>query len=331
MTKRIIQLLVALVILCIIWFLVVLLNGSGTKEDRSFVIKSGQGVNQISRNLYDAGLIKSKLVFESWVWFKHYEDKVVAGAYQIPQNASIRQITNLIISGPQNSQASITLLEGWDRRAMAKALDKNGLSGDNFLEATENIDEWKPYYDFLADAPDDATLEGYIFPDTYFVDNYTTIDDFITKTLNNFDKKLTPELREDIAKQGKTIFEVVNLASIVEREVPSYADKKMIADIFLKRLDIYMGLQSDATINFITGKGTTQPSLEDLEIKSPYNTYMHRGLPPGPISSPGIDSIEAVVHPTSNPYYFFLTTDEGETIYSIDHEEHVMNKQKYLR
>jgi UPF0755 protein len=183
----------------------------------------------------------------------------------------------------------------------------------------------------LEDAPASATLEGYIFPDTYFVDSYTSTNDFIAKALNNFEKKLTPELREEIASQGKTIFEVVNLASIVEREVPAYADKKMIADIFLKRLDINMGLQSDATINFITGKGTTQPSLDDLETESPYNTYKYRGLPPGPISSPGIDSIEAVVYPTANPYYFFLTTDEAETIYGVTHDDHVENKNKYLR
>ena len=286
---------------------------------------------KISISLDEAGLIKSKLVFESWLWFKRYEDKVVAGAYQIPRGASIRNITNLIISGPQNSQASITLLEGWDRRAMADALDKNGLSGEEFLSATDNVAEWKAYYDFLEDAPASATLEGYIFPDTYFVDSYTSTNDFIAKALNNFEKKLTPELREEIASQGKTIFEVVNLASIVEREVPAYADKKMIADIFLKRLDINMGLQSDATINFITGKGTTQPSLDDLETESPYNTYKYRGLPPGPISSPGIDSIEAVVYPTANPYYFFLTTDEAETIYGVTHDDHVENKNKYLR
>jgi len=104
----------------------------------------------------------------------------------------------------------------------------------------------------------------------------------------------------------------------------------MIADIFIKRLEIGMALQSDATINFITGKGMTQPTYADLEIDSPYNTYKYAGLPPGPIASPGEDSIEAVLYPTSNPYYFFLTSHEGEVIYSKTYEEHLQNKAIYL-
>jgi len=158
----------------------------------------------------------------------------------------------------------------------------------------------------------------------------TSEEDLIKKTLNNFDKKLKASTRDEISKQGKTIFEVLTLASIIEREVPNKVDKKMIADIFLKRLKVGIGLQSDATINYVTGKGLAQPSYADLEIDSPYNTYKYRGLPPGPISNPGIDSIEAVVYPTSNDYYYFLTTHEGEVIYSIDYDEHLTNKAKYL-
>ena len=137
-------------------------------------------------------------------------------------------------------------------------------------------------------------------------------------------------MREEIKKQGKTIFEVVSLASIIEREVPNDEDKKMIADIFLKRLNIGMALQSDATINFITGKGMTQPTYDDLKIDSLYNSYLYPGLPPGPISNPGLSSIEAVIYPISNNYYFFLTTKEGEVIYSVDYDEHLRNKAKYL-
>ena len=119
------------------------------------------------------------------------------------------------------------------------------------------------------------------------------------------------------------------MASIIEKEVPNPDDMKMISDIFYKRLDINMALQSDATINFFTHKGTTRPSLDDLEIKNPYNTYRNSGLPPGPISSPGLSAIEAAIYPKSNSYYYFLTTPKGKVIYSKDYDEHLRNKYKY--
>jgi len=183
----------------------------------------------------------------------------------------------------------------------------------------------------LADAPAGASLEGYLFPNTHFISAETTEEDLVRKLLQDFDVKLSSDLRNEIASQGKTIFETVTLASIIEREVPQDKDKKMIADVFRKRLAIGMALQSDATVNFVTGKNKAQPSLADLAIDSPYNTYKYRGLPPGPISSPGLASIKAVIYPTPNQYYYFLTTlDEGEVIYGVSYEDHLANKAKYL-
>ncbi|PLX24824.1 endolytic transglycosylase MltG [Candidatus Parcubacteria bacterium] len=313
------------------WFLFTLTSSNDSEEAKTFVIKSGQGVNEISNNLDEADIIKSKFVFETWLWLKKSEDKMQAGVYDVPGDISIRRLANMFMIGSESSQQAITLLEGWSRPFMAEAVAKAGYSEEEFLEITSKKSDWQSNYDFLEDAPDNASLEGYIFPDTYFVDDSTTLEIFVGKCLNNFDKKLTDELRQEIEKQGKSIFEVVTLASIIEREVPVSTDKKMIADVFLKRIDAGIGLQSDATINFITGKKDPTPSLDDLQVDSPYNTYKYRGLPPGPIASPGIDSIEAVLYPTSNDYYYFLTTPEGDVIYSVDHDEHVANKQKYLK
>ena len=213
---------------------------------------------------------------------------------------------------------------------MADYLTKNSLSGDEFMTLSKGKSAWQTDYEFLTDAPESASLEGYIFPDTYYIDSQKGVETLIIKSLNNFDQKLSEDIRQEISNQGKTIFEVITLASIVEREVPSLSDKKKVADIFLKRLSADIGLQSDATINYITGKGLTQPSYADLQIDSPYNTYKYRGLPPGPIANPGFDSIIAVVYPASNPYYYFLTTKDGEVIYSRTYEEHLDNKEKYL-
>lgn len=329
MTKFVIKLIVFFGIVASIWFLISIVSGNGT-DNKTFVIRDGQGVNAISEELHDANLIKNKFVFETWLWLRKSEGKVIAGVYEIPKNISVRHLTNLLVLGPGQSQYAITLLEGWTRALMTDTLEAAELDSDKFMILSSKANSWKGDYDFLADAPGSASLEGYIFPDTYFVDQLTTEEDLIRKVLNNFDKKLTQDIRDEIAKQDKTIFEVVNLASIIEREVPQYEDKKMIADVFLKRLEASIGLQSDATVNYVTGKGLAQPSYADLEIDSPYNTYKYRGLPPGPISNPGIDSIKAVVYPTNNNYYYFLTTHEGEVIYSLDYDEHLRNKAQYL-
>ncbi len=329
MIKKIILLVIILGLGASAWFGITVASGNGAPA-QTFSVAKGQGVNEISRELYDKGIIKNKFVFETWLWLEKSEGKIVAGVYDFPADMSIRRLKNILVIGPGNSQRSITLLEGWTRQMMADALDKNGLSGQSFLALTDDRNLWGNDYDWLSKLPIGASLEGFIFPDTYYVNNETTVRDFVIKTLNNFDKKFTPTLRYEIERQGRGLFDVITLASIVEREVPRAADKKMIADIFLKRLEAGIGLQSDATVNYITGKGLIQPTAADLSIDSPYNTYKYRGLPPGPIANPGIDSIEAVIYPTKNNYYYFLTTKDGEVIYSRTYDEHLANKRKYL-
>ncbi|MFA6466329.1 MAG: endolytic transglycosylase MltG [Patescibacteria group bacterium] len=329
MKKFIIKLIVFFGLAVAFWFFILVINGNGSDE-KTFVIREGQGVNEISQELYDVNLIKNKFVFETWLWLKKSEGKIIAGVYQMPKDISIRHLSNLLMIGPGQAQYAVTLLEGWTRELMKDTLEAAEIDADRFIKLSSQASDWQGIYDFLADAPSEASLEGYIFPDTYFVDKATSEEDLIKKTLNNFDRKLNQDFRDEIKKQGKTIFEVVTLAAIIEREVPNKEDKKMIADIFLKRLVAGIGLQSDATVNYVTGKGLAQPSYDDLQIDSPYNTYKYRGLPPGPIANPGLDSIEAVIYPTKNDYYYFLTTKEGEVIYSIDYEEHLDNKAKYL-
>ena len=138
-------------------------------------------------------------------------------------------------------------------------------------------------------------------------------------------------MRTDIKKQGKSLSDIIILASIIEKEVPHPEDMKKIAGIFYQRLEINMALQSDATINFITNKGTTRPSAEDLQINSPYNTYKNPGLPPGPISNPGIEAIKAAIYPQAGDYFYFLTTPEGQVIYSRTYADHLAAKYKYYK
>jgi UPF0755 protein len=153
----------------------------------------------------------------------------------------------------------------------------------------------------------------------------------VKKFLDNFDKRLTPVLREQISRQGKSIYEVIILASIVQQEAIGEEDMPLVAGVFANRLRIGMALESDATINYVTNKKDRQPLYEDLKVKSPYNTYLNRGLPPGPIANPGIEAIKAAINPAATDYLFFLHPLDGPTVFSKTLDEHNRNKAKYLK
>ncbi len=295
-------------------FFYILISSSQEKGTQSnFLIQQGEGVNEISRALYDANLIRSKFVFETYVWLLRGEGKIVAGEYDLSKNFNIINITSRLFRGPEKPRdRSITIIEGWSRRDIAEYLEKEGLvSGAEFLEKTKE-------------------LEGYLFPDTYRVFRDVNTEEIIEKMLDNFHKKMNEELLSEIKNQGKTIEEILTIASIIEAEVRTNKDRKEVADIFWKRLKIGMPLQSDATINFVTQSRRSRSSLEDLQVDSPYNTYKYAGLPPGPINNPSLDAILAAIFPTSNVYYYFLTDKEGKVYYARNLDEHNLNRVKYL-
>ena len=296
--------------------------------EKEFVIMKGEGVNEISRNLKRSGLIGSSLVFETYLWLHDQEGNLKAGSYDLQTNLSIKELTDHLIGGVIDNEIKIKIIEGWDNRDIAEYLSKNNVAArDDFMEKTKNRGDLHNQYDFLKGS---ITLEGYLFPDTYRVFTDSTVEQIINKMLANFDKKLSEKMREDIKNQGKSVYEIMTLASIIEKEVQTAEDKRMAADVFYKRLEIDMQLQSDATVGYVTGKNATRASYEDIRVDSLYNTYKYKGLPPGPICNPGLDSIMGAIYPKSNDYWFFLTTEENEVIYSKTAEEHSENKAKYL-
>ena len=185
------------------------------------------------------------------------------------------------------------------------------------------------YYNFFQDKPADQGLEGYFFPDTYFFYRDSESSLILKKFLDTFQKR-AGDLLASAQANGKNIHEVLTLASIVEAEAQRKEDKRLVAGIFLKRLEIGMPLQSDATVNFVTGKSALQPTSEDLAQDSLYNTYQHVGLPPGPINNPGLESIEAVLQPELSDYLYFIALPDVGVIYAKTFEEHKQNKEKYL-
>ncbi|PJA83305.1 MAG: endolytic transglycosylase MltG, partial [Candidatus Nealsonbacteria bacterium CG_4_9_14_3_um_filter_37_29] len=173
-------------------------------------------------------------------------------------------------------------------------------------------------------------LEGFLFPDTYQFPPRVSGAEVVKKMRDNFDKKFTP-YRNEVSGAGLTPFEIITMASLLEKEVKTKEDKELVSGILWKRLENKIPLQIDATITYITGQKTTKISKEETQIDSPYNTYKYLGLPKGPICNPGLESILAAIYPKDSDYWYYLSTPEGETTFSKTLEEHNYAKSKYLR
>lgn len=306
-------------------------------------IAPGASAQSIAATLKENKIIRSEFIFLAWATLRGLNTKFQAGDFVVSSSASLNRVLK-ILTKPRNEEREITLIEGWTINQIKEYLIKQGLVTrleiDAVLgEAAKDLrqkrgikaKDFSSEFSFLLSKPLYVSLEGYIFPDTYRLNEGATAEEIARKTLENFDRKLTIAWRNEIARQKKTIFEVITMASIVEREVRSDADRALVADIFWRRLNRGMGLEADSTVNYATGKSLPAVTYADLKIDSLWNTYKYRGLPLGPIANPGTSSIKAAIYPEKNSYWYFLTTPRGEVIYAKTFEEHVANKRKYLK
>ena len=283
-----------------------------------FTVEKGWGDDEIADNLQKLGLIRSYNFFELYVITSLKHNSLQAGRYNFSSRMSIYDIVNKMVSGDVIKDA-LVILEGWDKKDIAKYLELKGIcEQDYFVSLTKK--DYLEEFDFLGDKPKDATLEGYLFPDTYEISSREGCEDILNAMLVNFEKKLSPDLRAEIINQKKSIFDIITMASLLEKEVRTLSDKKIVSGILWKRLSIGMPLQLDATINYITDKNSPSVTIKDTKIDSPYNTYKYKGLPAGPISNPGITSITAAIYPTVTKYWFYLS--DGKTHFSETLDQH---------
>lgn len=301
-----------------------------------FEITEGEGVKEIAANLTEQNMIRSTFWFETYIFLNRSEADFIAGNYVIQATMNIRDIVAVLTAGDASPEVSITLIEGWTVRDIAEYLEDEGIvTADDFLGTAQTSDSRNiisnKTYSTLVDKPTDYGFEGYLFPDTYRIFDDSSSADIIERMLDNFEQKFTQEMIDTSTARGMSIFEIVTLASIIEKEVRTDVDRKIAAGIFYDRMATGVALQSDATINYVTGKQALQPTLEDLDSESLYNTYKHRGLPPGPISNPSLASLLAAVYPASTEYFYFLTKPDGTTVFSVTYDEHLENKALYLQ
>lgn len=319
------------------------INNNG--QDVVFAVEKGDGVNKISAGLKKVGLIRSSFIFETYVWLQKKQSNFQAGEYVLSPKLSMREIVKVLVKGETLSkERNITIIEGWSAKDIAKYLEDEKISkADDFLklagyskkDSRKSADAPRDYsdkYKLLIDRPDTAGLEGYLFPDTYRIFKDAVPDDIINKMLGNLDRKLTAGMRSEIARQGKTVFQIMTMASLVEKEVIKEEDMKLVAGIFWNRIRNGQALESCASLAYILGVNKAQYSIEDTKINSPYNTYQHRGLPPGPIANAGLKAITAAIYPAKTDFNYFLSVPEThETIFSKTYDEHIKNKNKYLK
>ncbi|MBM3251096.1 MAG: endolytic transglycosylase MltG [Candidatus Nealsonbacteria bacterium] len=288
-----------------IWQAIFLPKDLGFQGEAVFLINKGQGLEKIASELEEQGLIKNRYFFMVYIFTRKSATDLKAGQYQLSSSMTIAEIAEKIISGDRIKRI-LTVIEGW---------------------TVKDIQE------LLKDKPGTVPLEseGYLFPDTYEIFPDDSVEEIVEMMKANFERKLSSAMREEIASQGRTISEIVIMASLIEKEVRTFEDKKIVSGILWKRLKVGMPLQVDATIIYITGKRTVRISIEETRIDSPYNTYKYPGLPVGPICNPGLESIKAAIEPEESEYWYYLSAPDGTTIFSKNLQEHNLAKAKYLK
>ncbi len=275
-------------------------------------IEKGSGLSTVGQTLEDRQYIRSAFWFKVFVVLSGNTNRIIAGDYYFDHGENTFEIISRIRNGKYNLVAvRVTIPEGLNVFQTADILKTKLTLFDAKL--------------FALTAP-----EGYLFPDTYFFMPNDTPQDVSNRMQDNFNAKIA-SLDAEIKASGKSLAEIITMASIIEEETKDDADRPIVSGVLWKRISIGMPLQVDATFSYVNGKQTYTLTRADLFDESPYNTYRNKGLPPTPIVSPGLESIIAAIHPTKTDYLYFLSDLSGKMYYAKDFEGHQRNRELYLR
>ncbi len=297
-------------------------------ENRPFVITRGETAGQIAKRLEEEGVIRSALAFAFVLYETERENALQSGSYTVSPALTPRDIAKLFEKAP-GEQIILRIIDGWRLTEVATAVNKAfpSISKEAFTAAAV-VGEKKNTV--LAGMDPAASLEGFLFPDTYFMRPDMTAPQVVGALLDTFERKVGATLRAASADRRIPIYDIVKLASIVEREARDRAESPTIAGVYTNRLDIGMKLDADPTIQYALGEWR-ELSLEDLKLDSPYNTYRYPGLPPTPIANPGAAALEGAAKPTKVPYFYFVAKSDGTGghAFSVTLQEHEANRVKY--
>ncbi len=301
-----------------------------SNEDINIHITRGDNLRSISRILEDSGIVYNRLIFELTGRILGYQNKIIAGDYKFRNGLTNINVLKEITDIERNRNITITIPEGMNVRRTGHLLQKlYGLDSARFVKET--------YNDSLISllGIDAENLEGFLFPDTYefsFGPNDNPEREIVSMMAARFRRKVTDDMKQRIEMKKRDLKDVIIMASIIEGETRYEPEKKMIAGVYYNRLKKKMKLEADPTVQFALPNGPKRVlAFSDLKIISPYNTYLHRGLPPGPINSPGLSAINAAIEPENNKYLYFVAKGDGSHRFAETYEEHRKNIQAYKK
>lgn len=322
MRLRTISRLSALCALAVLAFAVAwgLLIPAGNDAPTLITIERGDSISRVADELSSRGLIRSAPAFRAAAYFSGDWRRVQAGRFELTPTMTPLEILDAICRGQRKAWRWLTVPEGYTLQQIAEEVARQQLaSADEFLAPARTSAAFSPPFPLPQ-----TGLEGYLFPDTYRVDVGQSSAAIIEQMLRRFDRVVWQELfHGQAAYRGRSLSDIITLASLVEAEAKLEKERPIIAGVLMNRLDRGMKLECDATIQFALGDGRKTRLLgQDLAVVSPYNTYQHEGLPPGPICSPGEASIRAAMQPARVPYFYYVARPDGSHVFSVDFEQH---------
>ncbi|MAU01726.1 MAG: aminodeoxychorismate lyase [Anaerolineaceae bacterium] len=307
-----------------------------------FTIATGESADTIAANLAAAGLLNDTELFLNYLRYHGLDAQLEAGEFILDPQQTIPEMAAALTKAIAQ-EVDLRFVEGWRLEQMADYLADNpaaNIDAAQFLAIAQRQAAFDlTPYSFLADLPPTASLEGYLFPDTYRMPPEADARYLVDLMLKTFERRVTPAMRQGFQDQGLTVHEAVTLAAIVEREAVVATERPIIAGVFFNRLTQGIKLEADPTVQYPLGYQADSDNwwksplfLVDLEMDSPYNTYRYAGLPPGPIANPSLSSLEAVAFPAETEFIFFVADCDaavpGSHAFSITYEEHLSNVQR---
>ena len=291
-----------------------------------FVVPPGATFHEVADTLHRAGLIDSVTVFDLYARYKHLDRNVQAGAYQLSRNLNMVQIL-VALQTALPDEIFVTIPEGYTIKKTAAVLDQGGVvkGSDCMAQAVAG-----PFtYEFLKDLPPGTSLEGFLFPDTYLIPRNGTAKQLIALQLDAFNRHWDDTRKGQAAQRKLNPLQIVTIASMIEREARFEEDRPLVASVIYNRLSAGWPLQVDATVLYAKGIWQSSVTTQDRMIASPYNTYLHTGLPPGPIANPGIKAIDAALQPAQTGYFFYLSDPQGHNHYAKTNDEFARLLKQY--
>lgn len=296
-------------------------TGVHLDSDVKISVEEGDGADSVAEKLKENGVIKYPLVFKLISRMNGYDSEFQPGAATITNGMSYSEILDELIAVDRDT-VKVVIPEGYEVSQIKEALKEAGLKGADTFDTA--LDPSLYNYKFLQNLPNRTDkLEGYLFPSTYLIPKDYTGQQIVDLMLKTFDQKFTDEYYKRAQEMGKSVDQIITMASIIERETDSDTERAKVAGVFYNRLNKGMKLQSCATVQYVLGSHKPVLSIADTEIDSPYNTYKYAGLPVGPIANPGEDCIKAALYPEETDAFYFCLGKNGEHIFSKTYEEHV--------